>query len=190
MIKAVIFDFFGVIGLSTYQLVGEKYNLSDTQKKELTDLHKTFDNGFIDDAKFLQSYADIISEPYESFIDNFYKSQERFRVSDAMIEFALELKKSYKIGMLSNVSSDAYHAFIEPIASNFDSVVTSYHAQLAKPDVAIFELIAQELGVDVFDCIMIDDSETNCEGARAAGMQAICHTSLADTRQQLISLVS
>lgn len=44
---------------------------------------------------------------------------------------------------------------------------------LRKPDPAIFERAAQELGVPVSSCLLIDDRRANCEAARRLGMQAL-----------------
>ena len=61
MITAVIFDFFGVVGQSTYQLVVSDMTLSSEQKLQLSDLHKSMDNGFVNDTEFLQQYAQILN---------------------------------------------------------------------------------------------------------------------------------
>jgi HAD superfamily hydrolase (TIGR01509 family) len=44
---------------------------------------------------------------------------------------------------------------------------------LRKPEPAIFERAAHELGVSCSDCLFIDDRAVNCEGARATGMSAL-----------------
>jgi HAD superfamily hydrolase (TIGR01509 family) len=44
---------------------------------------------------------------------------------------------------------------------------------LRKPDPAIFQRAAEELGVRPSDCVFIDDRSKNCEGARAVGMRAL-----------------
>lgn len=173
MYRAIIFDFFGVIGHSTYQLVVRDIALSHSQKDELNDLHKALDNGYIDTEDFLQRYAAILQLEYSDFINRYYDSLERFTTTPDMLAFVQQLRKSYKVGLLSNVGAEGYFQFIEPLIGNFDEVVTSFQVQLAKPEVAIYEHMAAELGVQPAECIMIDDSETNCEGARAAGMEAI-----------------
>jgi len=190
MIKAIIFDFFGVVGQSTYQLVAEDYTYSNEQNSKLSDLHKAFDNGFISDKEFLETYAQILDIKYDEFISKYYQSEQRFSNSYKVLALVEELKKSYKVGLLSNVGIDAYTKFIEPIAYHFDEVVTSYDSRLAKPERAIFELMASRLGVDVSECIMIDDSQTNCEGAQAAGMNAIIFENLESLKPQLESYLT
>lgn len=188
MHKAIIFDFFGVIGHSTYQLVVRDIALSRTQKDELNDLHKALDNGFIDTNEFLQRYAAILQLEYAEFINRYYESLERFTTTPDMLAFVQQLRKSYKVGLLSNVGAEGYFQFIEPLVRNFDAVVASFQVQLAKPEVAIYELMAAKLGVHPTECIMIDDSETNCEGARAAGMEAIVFSDINAAKLGLRSL--
>jgi HAD superfamily hydrolase (TIGR01509 family) len=190
MIKAIIFDFFGVVGQSTYQLVIEDLDLKDDQELQLTDLHKTYDNGFIDDEEFLNTYAQILCLDYQEFIKRYYESEARFTNSMAILNLIKELRNDYKVGLLSNVGIDGYHKFIEPLINNFDQVVTSYETKLAKPDVAIYEYTASRLGVDVSECVMIDDNITNCEGAETAGMQSILFNNFGQIKADIKNLLS
>ena len=47
MTRAIIFDFFGVIGASVYQLIAEKIDIKAENIQAITDLHKALDNGYI-----------------------------------------------------------------------------------------------------------------------------------------------
>jgi putative hydrolase of the HAD superfamily len=44
---------------------------------------------------------------------------------------------------------------------------------MVKPEVAIFQLMADKLGLKPQECVMIDDKPINVEGAKNAGMHAI-----------------
>ena len=191
MIKAVIFDFFGVVGMSTYSLISEKYNLTAEQNKQISDLHKAYDNGFIDHEYFLKQYADIASVDYNIFIKDFYDSEKRTQVSLPVLDFALELKsKGYKIGLLTNVDSQQYEHIVKPIASNFNVVLASFMVGIAKPETKIYLLVAKELGFDESECILIDDLQANCEGARSAGMLSIKFDSLEQVKEDLKQLLN
>jgi HAD superfamily hydrolase (TIGR01509 family) len=50
----------------------------------------------------------------------------------------------------------------------------SCHTGLRKPDPRCFMQAVRSLGVDASECVLIDDRRTNCDGARAVGMQALC----------------
>jgi HAD superfamily hydrolase (TIGR01509 family) len=77
--------------------------------------------------------------------------------------------------MISNVGK----GFIErmfvdkPAEYYFDSIVLSSEVRLVKPDVRIYRMCASKLGVDEQNCVFVDDSITNVEGAIKAGMAGI-----------------
>lgn len=173
MIKAIIFDFFGVIGQSTYKLIHEYFDTNEEQNKQFKELSKSLDYGFISQKQFIKSYGDILHISEAEMQKIYHDTGHRFGMSKKLLEFIKELEKNYKIGLISNVSKESYFEFIEPLKEYFDVIVTSYHTKLAKPERAIYELAAKDLAVNVSECVMIDDHFDNCEGARAAGMEAI-----------------
>lgn len=190
MIKTIIFDFFGVIGKSTRAMMRENFDLTEQQMQELKNLSKILDHEYIGSRKFLEGYAKIVGSTYEEVYKIYLDSKSRFAHSQPVLAYILELKKAYKVALLSNVNSQATHEFIDPVRGYFDLVITSHDTQLAKPERAIYELCAQKLGVDVSECVMVDDSHNNCEGARAAGMQAIEFVSLEDLKKRISELVA
>ena len=54
----------------------------------------------------------------------------------------------------------------------FEDSVVSGHAQVLKPDPAIYRLLLERNALDPGDCLFIDDSPANVAGARAVGMAA------------------
>ena len=58
-----------------------------------------------------------------------------------------------------------------PFLDGFDGIVVSAHERLLKPDPQIYALLCERHGLAPADCIFIDDSLPNVEGARAFGMQ-------------------
>jgi putative hydrolase of the HAD superfamily len=56
------------------------------------------------------------------------------------------------------------------LLDRFDTVVTSAHAGIAKPNPAIFELALRELGVEPGQAVHVGDEPLDEEGARAAGL--------------------
>ncbi len=185
MIKAIIFDFFGVIGVSTYQMIVDDIEISTELQTELTDLHRAFDHGFMSEPEFMKNYASLLSLDQYEFEKRYYKAQSRFHTSEKLLNYIKVLRTEYKIGLLSNVGEESYLEFIKPIENNFDKVVTSFSVELAKPDTAIFEYTANELGVLTSECLMVDDTENNCRGAITAGMQAIRYINFEDFSEQI-----
>jgi 2-haloacid dehalogenase len=60
-----------------------------------------------------------------------------------------------------------------PFLGSFRGVIVSGEERLLKPDPAIYELLLDRYGLEAAECVFIDDSTANVEGARAVGMQAI-----------------
>jgi len=60
-----------------------------------------------------------------------------------------------------------------PFLDGFDGAIVSGDERVLKPDPAIYTLLLDRYGLDGRDCVFIDDSKANVEGARAVGMHAI-----------------
>lgn len=60
-----------------------------------------------------------------------------------------------------------------PFLATFDGIIVSGDERLLKPDPAIYRLLLSRYGLEAEDCLFIDDSPANVEGARSVGMHAI-----------------
>jgi 2-haloacid dehalogenase len=60
-----------------------------------------------------------------------------------------------------------------PFLAGFDGIIVSGDERLLKPDPAIYRLLLDRYGLEASDCVFIDDSKANVEGARTVGMHAI-----------------
>jgi HAD superfamily hydrolase (TIGR01509 family) len=190
MIKAFIFDFFGVIGASTYQLIAEKIDVHNSdQLTAISDLHKSLDNGFVTQEDFLHQYAQIANLSYEDFLQIYHNSNTRFSVSEKLIEYIGDLKKEgYKIGLLSNVNKEAFEEFVKPIVvqhNYFDAVMPSFQTGLVKPSSTAFLEMSNKLQVAPEECLMVDDLELNCLSAQSAGLKAIIYRNYHQFRLEL-----
>ena len=76
---------------------------------------------------------------------------------------------------ITNFSSAKFREAQEryPFLTSFDGVIVSGDERLLKPDPAIYRLLLSRYGLAVEDCLFIDDSPANVDGARSVGMQAI-----------------
>ncbi|OQW55509.1 MAG: 2-haloalkanoic acid dehalogenase [Proteobacteria bacterium SG_bin9] len=59
-----------------------------------------------------------------------------------------------------------------PFLDSFDGIVVSGREKLLKPDAAIYRLFLDRFRLKAEDCLFIDDSLKNAEGARTVGMHA------------------
>jgi 2-haloacid dehalogenase len=72
-----------------------------------------------------------------------------------------------------------------PFLAAFDGIIVSGEERLLKPDPAIFRLLLDRYRLDAGDCVFIDDSRANVEGARAVGMHAIHYVEPMDLAAEL-----
>jgi len=79
---------------------------------------------------------------------------------------------------ITNFSAEKFaHAReIWPFLDAFDGIVVSGEHRMLKPDAAIYRLLLDTHGLAAADCVFIDDSPKNVEGARAVGMHALHFT--------------
>lgn len=93
------------------------------------------------------------------------------------LEWMKELKsKGYKIGILTNMCrefAEKFRQYFPEFIAQADAIVISGEERMYKPQRRIYELLAERIGLKAEDLVFIDDVEGNCEGARAAGWQAI-----------------
>ena len=87
-----------------------------------------------------------------------------------------ELKRDYKLCLISNTDSFSLREIIEKYGLNkyFDIVILSYEVGLLKTDPKMFELALKKLKVKKDEVIMVGDSmESDIKGAQAAGIRAV-----------------
>jgi len=74
---------------------------------------------------------------------------------------------------ITNFSREKFAVLTEhfPPLQAFDGIVISAHEGLLKPDPRIYRLFCDRYGLAPADCVFIDDTLANVEGARAFGME-------------------
>lgn len=64
-----------------------------------------------------------------------------------------------------------------PFLARFRDIVVSAHEGVIKPDAAIYEILLKRNALEAQDCLFIDDSPANVEGAKAVGLNAVLFVS-------------
>lgn len=176
MIRAVIFDCFGVLYVDSSHYFYERSGVDYPKlERDLHELHRAYDRGWSTFDQYTLGVAELTGLDVAHVRHNIHGKVQR---NQTLIDYSQQLRANYKIGLLSNIGSGGMEAFFtaQQRAELFDAVVLSSDVGMAKPDPEIFQLMADRLGVGVEECLMIDDAESNCDGARAAGMQAMMYT--------------
>lgn len=187
VIKAIIFDCFGVLVVPGLDAL-----LHDFPDKavEAQDLELQSDYGYISRQEYNQLASELTGLSVEQFQNRYWKSKVR---NQPAFDWLLDLKKTgtYKIGMLSNIGAWWLDDFIAPTEREqlFDAFVLSGEVGMVKPSIEIFELVAERLGVEPSECVMIDDALVNVNGAKRAGMKAILFSTTVQAQADLALLL-
>lgn len=185
MVKAIIFDFFGVIRTDAVKswLTLHNYEL----KGGLLTAVQKLDRGDIGSDEFLDTLSQITGQlPAEIF-----EEMERGAALDHdVLELISLLKPRYKMSLLSNSPS----AFLRNILHEhrldpyFDSVVISSEVGLIKPQPEIFKLALEKLGASPDETIFIDDNANNVTAGKAIGLTGIVYKSADQLKTDLRAL--
>lgn len=169
MIQEVIFDCFGVLTQDGWTTLLKKYATNETEE-ELHSLNHRVDAGLITFDNFVGQVSKISgatkADIMNILVNNYHPEMEIF-------ELIAELKKNYKIGLISNISDTIEHYLPTAPTDLFDEQTLSYRVGVPKPSQEIFKIHLERTGVAADQAVFIDDRESNCEGARAVGLHAI-----------------
>ncbi|MDR3298051.1 MAG: HAD family phosphatase [Candidatus Nomurabacteria bacterium] len=179
MIRAIIFDCFGVLISDAYTVIKREYPelyADPARATELARLSAKSGLGLITSEERKTRIAELLDSVGISGKSALEKAISGIEGNTALLAEIKELRKHYKIGLLSNVGIGFWKRFTkEETTEYFDDVVLSYQVGLVKPDPRIFELAAERLGVEVSECVFIDDDEKNVKSAKDCGMQGITY---------------
>jgi HAD superfamily hydrolase (TIGR01549 family) len=189
MIRAVIFDCFGVLYVpkSDYLYQSLLANPSE-HHDEIRDLVAQDEYGLIDDELLFEGIAELTGTPLDqvkrNLVDGFIRNEE-------LVQYSQSLRPEHKVAMLSNLGHDSAVKFfsVEERSKLFDATIISGEVGMIKPHPEIYEYACGQLGVDTSDAVFVDDAETNCEGAREAGLQAIRYESFSQAKADLQRLL-
>jgi HAD superfamily hydrolase (TIGR01509 family) len=140
------------------------------------DVSRSADYGYISHAEYLRRMAEIIgSTPDE--IEAIGKN--RHIKNPTMMELVASLRKTHKTALLSNAGHDVLNNLfsVKEQADFFDTIVLSSEVGMIKPYPEIYDLTAAKLELRPEECIMIDDSVQNIEGAEMTGMKGLLYSS-------------
>ncbi len=98
-------------------------------------------------------------------------------LDEDVLRLIQRLRLRYGVGLISNATPrlEAELRNHHKIDGLFKVIVNSARVGMAKPDVRIYQLAADRIGVEPQACVHIDDLKHNVDGAREAGFQAIHH---------------
>jgi len=105
-----------------------------------------------------------------------------------MAELMGEIKEmNYGVYMLSN-ANEHLHIYVDDIPGSeyLDGKIVSADWGMLKPERGIFDKLTELFGLDLEECVFIDDSPVNVEGSLRAGLHGIVfHDDIQELREEL-----
>lgn len=188
MVKAVIFDCFGVLYGSS--MWAQLELCPPDKRQELIDNNKQNDYGYLSVDEYNTNIGRLLGLTPEGVVAMMREKHVR---NQPMFDMIASLRQQgIKTALLSNAGRDMPGSLFsdeELHGAVFDTYGVSSELGIAKPNPAIFAMIAERIGVSTGECVMIDDTPENCEGAEVAGMLSIQHVTNAETFNSLTKLL-
>lgn len=189
MIKAIVFDCFGV--LITDVLQGIKAGLARTNPaaaQEIRDLIAANNRGFISPPESTARIAAIMGQTLEQFRG---MVAEREQKNTELLGYIAELRKDYKTALLSNVARSSLDKRFpdNELQIYFDLIAASAEIGAAKPDRDAYHFVSDQLGLLPEECVFTDDKLSFCQAAESAGMHAIVYEDFTQFKSELETLL-
>ena len=164
-IKAIIFDFMGVL----------LFVRNDHKPDKMVDEIDNAIGKVTDDEVFKKEIIKKYKLSEKEFNVILCRIVGKYEACKPLWNLLPELKKKYKLAILNNGTALTLSRFRGKysIDVEFDLFVSSAIEGMKKPDSNIYLLTAKKLGVNPEECLFMDDSELNIEGAKKCGMKTI-----------------
>ncbi len=147
------------------------------------------DRGSLTDAQAADMMARRVPERLQTAVHKLVNEWDRpILPVPGMAELVRELKEQgYGIYLLSNASFHQHDYWPEvPGMECFDGTLVSADVLLVKPQPEIYDLLCSRFSLNREECVFIDDSTANAEGACFSGLKAVVfHDDVAELRRKL-----
>jgi putative hydrolase of the HAD superfamily len=205
LIKNLVFDMGGVlVDVHREEAVRQFRALGVTDADRLIDSYHhngiflDIESGAIDVETFCRLLCehagkDIPHEAIERAWKSIISGPEAYK-----LDFLLELRRTYKLFLLSNnnpilmdwARSPAFSPGGHPITFYFDKLYISYEMKCVKPGRAIFEAMIRDSGISPAESLYVEDSLPNLQTAKTLGFQTCLVKNGEDWRNRLKLVIS
>lgn len=205
MIRNIVFDFGGVIApIDREKAVEafEKLGLADADrcldKYHQTGIFQELEEGRIDAAAFQQKLGEMCGRPLE-----WEETRQAWMgfftgVDSAMLECLEELRRRYRLFVLSNTNpyvmdwacSEHFSARRKPLTAYFDKLYLSYQIGVTKPDEHIFRYMIDDSGMEPSETLFVDDGGDNVAAGKKMGFVTYQPANGEDWRDALHTILS
>lgn len=183
MIKNIIYDFGGVLLNLDFKRsfdAFEKLGYSDFDQMfaqhNADDLFQKLETGKISNEDFYTQLAAIAPQPvtHVQLKDAWNAMLVNYRINS--LKFLITLKNNYNLFLLSNTNAIHYDHFSQMLRGEtgyqklenfFSKAWFSHEIKRRKPDVATFEFVLNDAGLEAAETLFIDDSHSNLPNAES-----------------------
>lgn len=189
MIKAIIFDCFGVLTTDLWREFLADLS-PDVDIEPARALNRAYDAGQISLQEFIDGVKDATGYAPQGVAD--LLTAEDTVKNTQLLDYIRELRaQGYKIGMISNIATNwVRDSFLtEAEQALFDVMTFSFEAGVVKPDPQIYRLTSEQLGVQSNQAVFIDDVDRFAAGAKEVGMQSIVYKDFPQLKLELAEIL-
>lgn len=189
MIKAIIFDCFGVLvgkGFDeTYRNVGGN---PDEDRRFVSGLLAQANQGLISQRDFRQQITGQLGISDDDWNSAIQQSEQPDR---KLLEYVGQLHARYKVAILSNANRGVVQSKLgeDCIERCFDAVIVSAEVGHVKPEADIYHYATQQLDVEPESCIFLDDLDGYVTAAQEVGMHGIVYKNLEQAKRDIETII-
>ena len=180
-IRAVFFDFGGVIARTEYQ--APRQHLAERLGMEYEDIVKivfdspSSDRAAVGEISAEEHWAEVMKRLKQPMSEKRNIREEFFAgdvIDREIVNYLRSLRPDYYVGLISNAWSDMRDYIIgQKFEDAFEHMIISAEVGVAKPEARIYQIALEQAGVSPDEAIFVDDFYQNIEGCQAVGMHGI-----------------
>jgi putative hydrolase of the HAD superfamily len=194
MIKAVLFDYEGVVAVKGNHLLSEQLgrNLGIPAKQAWEELlapeQHNFLTGAVNEPELWEHIERRYGKPIDMSARNIWQAYTELKHQPAVVKLASRLRQR---GIITGILSNVIVATRDSVKTSkgyddFDPVFLSCEVGFMKPDEAMYIFALQKLKLKVGEVLFIDDKQDNVLPANKLGM----YTIVAESPEQIVQDVT
>lgn len=190
MIRAIVFDCFGVILTDALSVICADVEERDPHAAiKIRSLIHAANKGIIDPEESSQRVSQLLGVSIDDYRNQIRNGELR---DQKLLDFIKTLRPKYKTAILSNITQGGLQRRFpdDELSQYFDVVVASGEIGFAKPEKQAYQITAERLGVNLAECVFTDDRQPYCDAAVEAGMSALLYTDFPRFRKELQSVLA
>lgn len=201
MIKNIIFDMGEVLLRFVPDIFIERVGVKDAEDKKLLirEVYKSvewsmMDRGSLSDEQACLIMQERVPDRLKQYVRKLTCEWDRPIIPiEGMADLIKDLKtRGFKIYLLSNASLNQKNYWNNiPGSEYFDGTVVSSYIKLVKPQPEIYKYTLDKFNLSPKECVFIDDSTLNVEGAIYSGLNGIVfHGDAKELKEKLEKMIN